>query len=384
MIQRSLKVKLSLSNEDKETLLETMEEYSKCFNFYSNWSSTNKSTSKKVAHSNSYQESKKLFPSLPTALIQSARDLALESNKNKRSKSVPIKKKHSSIRYDIRTFALRNQQLTLSSTNKRIKTIISLYPYIENYFKNWKLLKTGYLSKVGKHFYFTFLFESDKTKETQESKRTETVGLDRGIINVIATSEGELVSGKLLRKNKRKYLYLRRKLQAKGTRSAKRFLKRISRKEKRFSLDFLHCLSKKLIKNENVKTYVLENLSRIKPKKYNKKSNKVVSNWGFKQFETLLKYKAEQKGINVEFADPMFTSQICSGCQNQDKNSRNKGMYRCGVCKLRIHSDVNAAKNIKNRFLLTEKKQSFPSLSLEQGVVNPPNVNNKKLSFASS
>jgi IS605 OrfB family transposase len=245
-------------------------------------------------------------------------------------------------------------------------------------------LKTGYLSKVGKHFYFTFLFESDKTKETQESKRTETVGLDRGIINVIATSEGELVSGKLLRKNKRKYLYLRRKLQAKGTRSAKRFLKRISRKEKRFSLDFLHCLSKKLIKNENVKTYVLENLSRIKPKKYNKKSNKVVSNWGFKQFETLLKYKAEQKGINVEFADPMFTSQICSGCQNQDKNSRNKGMYRCGVCKLRIHSDVNAAKNIKNRFLLTEKKQSFPSLSLEQGVVNPPNVNNKKLSFASS
>jgi IS605 OrfB family transposase len=384
MIQRSLKVKLSLSNEDKETLLETMEEYSKCFNFYSNWSSTNKSTSKKVAHSNSYQESKKLFPSLPTALIQSARDLALESNKNKRSKSVPIKKKHSSIRYDIRTFTLRNQQLTLSSTNKRIKTIISLYPYIEFYFKNWKLLKTGYLSKVGKHFYFTFLFESDKTKETQESKRTETVGLDRGIINVIATSEGELVSGKLLRKNKRKYLYLRRKLQAKGTRSAKRFLKRISRKEKRFSLDFLHCLSKKLIKNENVKTYVLENLSRIKPKKYNKKSNKVVSNWGFKQFETLLKYKAEQKGINVEFADPMFTSQICSGCQNQDKNSRNKGMYRCGVCKLRIHSDVNAAKNIKNRFLLTEKKQSFPSLSLEQGVVNPPNVNNKKLSFASS
>jgi IS605 OrfB family transposase len=320
MVQRSLKVKLSLSPKDKETLLETMEEYSKCFNFYSNWSSVNKSTSKKVAHSNSYQESKKLFPTLPTALIQSARDLALESNKSKRSKTVPIKKKHSSIRYDVRTFSLRNQQLTLSSVDKRIKTIISFYPYIENYFKNWKLLNTGYLSKVGKYFYFTFLFESDKTQET---KGTETVGLDRGIINVIATSEGELVSGKPLRKNKRKYLYLRRKLQAKGTRSAKRFLKRISRKEKRFSLDFLHSLSKKLIKNENVKTYVLENLSGFKPKKHNKKSNKIVSNWGFKLFEGLLKYKAEQKGIEIKFVDPMFTSQICSGCQNQNKESRN-------------------------------------------------------------
>jgi IS605 OrfB family transposase len=379
MVQRSLKVKLSLSPKDKETLLETMEEYSKCFNFYSNWSSVNKSTSKKVAHSNSYQESKKLFPTLPTALIQSARDLALESNKSKRSKTVPIKKKHSSIRYDVRTFSLRNQQLTLSSVDKRIKTIISFYPYIENYFKNWKLLNTGYLSKVGKYFYFTFLFESDKTQET---KGTETVGLDRGIINVIATSEGELVSGKPLRKNKRKYLYLRRKLQAKGTRSAKRFLKRISRKEKRFSLDFLHSLSKKLIKNENVKTYVLENLSGFKPKKHNKKSNKIVSNWGFKLFEGLLKYKAEQKGIEIKFVDPMFTSQICSGCQNQNKESRNKGMYRCGVCKLKIHSDVNAAINIKNKFLLSEKKQSFPSLSLEQVAVNQPNVNNKKLLFA--
>ena len=379
MVQRSLRVKLSLSQKDKETLLETMEEYSKCFNFCSNWSSTNKSTSKKIAHSKTYQESKKLFPSLPTALIQSARDLALESNKSKRSKMVPIKKKHSSIRYDVRTFALRNQQLTLSSVDKRIKTIISLYSYIENYFKNWKLLKTGYLSKVGKHFYFTFLFESDKPQET---KGTETVGLDRGIINVIATSEGELVSGKPLRKNKRKYLYLKRKLQTKGTRSAKRFLKRISRKEKRFSLDFLHSLTKKLTKNENVKTYILENLSRFKPKKYNKKSNKVVSNWRFKQFENLLKYKAEQKGIEIKFVDAMFTSQICSGCQNQDKESRNKGMYRCRVCDLRIHSDINAAINIKNKLLKSQKLSS--SLSLKQVAVNQPNVNNKKLLFASS
>ena len=379
MVQRSLRVKLSLSQKDKETLLETMEEYSKCFNFCSNWSSTNKSTSKKIAHSKTYQESKKLFPSLPTALIQSARDLALESNKSKRSKTVPIKKKHSSIRYDVRTFSLRNQQLTLSSVDKRIKTIISFYPYIENYFKNWKLLNTGYLSKVGKHFYFTFLFESDKPQET---KGTETVGLDRGIINVIATSEGELVSGKPLRKNKRKYLYLKRKLQTKGTRSAKRFLKRISRKEKRFSLDFLHSLTKKLTKNENVKTYILENLSRFKPKKYNKKSNKVVSNWGFKQFENLLKYKAEQKGIEIKFVDAMFTSQICSGCQNQDKESRNKGMYRCRVCDLRIHSDINAAINIKNKLLKSQKLSS--SLSLKQVAVNQPNVNNKKLLFASS
>jgi putative transposase len=367
MVQRSLRVKLSLSLSDKETLLETMEEYSKCFNHYSIWSSVNNSISKKVAHAQTYQESKKLFPSLPTALIQSARDLALEANKSKRGKIVPTKKKHSAIRYDARTFTLRNQQLTLSSVENRIKIIIFIYDYAKDYFENWKLLKTGYLSKIGKHFYFTFLFESDKI---QKSNGGETVGLDRGIINVIATSKGELVSGKLLRKNKRKYLYLKRKLQAKGTRSTKRLLKIISTKEKRFSLDFLHSLTKRMVLDSNVKTYVLENLSRIKSKRYNKKSNKIISNWGFKLFEGLLKYKTELKGIKIEFVDARYTSQICSGCQQQDKASRDKGIYRCKVCGLKIHADINAAINIRNRFLLT----SFPSLTLEQGAVNHPNV----------
>jgi len=355
-----------LSNKDKETLLRTMEEYSKCFNYCSNWSSTNNSTSRKLAHTQTYQECKKLSTNLPTALIQSAMNLALNANKSKRRKTVPVKKKHSSIRYTTKTFTLRNQELTISSIEGRIKIIISIYDYAKNYFENWKLLKTGYLSKIGKQFYFTFLFESDKI---QKINGTETVGLDRGIINVIATSNKELISGKPLRKNKRKYLYLKRKLQAKGTRSAKKLLKKISRKEKRFSLNFLHSLTKKMVSTINVETYVLENLSRIKTKKYNKKSNKIISNWGFKLFEELLKYKAEAKGINIEYVDPSYTSQICSDCQNLDKESRNKGMYSCKLCGLKIHADINAAINIKNRFLETK---SFPSLTLEQAVVDQP------------
>jgi IS605 OrfB family transposase len=125
-----------------------------------------------------------------------------------------------------------------------------------------------------------------------------------------------------------------------------------------------------MVSSGNVKTYVLENLSRIKSKRCNKKSNKIVSNWGFKLFEGLLKYKAELKGIKIEFVDARYTSQICSGCQQQDKASRDKGIYRCKVCGLKIHADINAAINIRNRFLLT----SFPSLTLEQGAVNHPNV----------
>ena len=348
-----------------------MEEYSKVFNFYSNWSNQNKSTSKKLAHKKTYEQSKKLFH-LPTALIQSARDMALEANKNNKKKVIPLKKKYSSIRYDVRSSTLRGNQLTLSSQENRIKTIISIPDYAKEYFENWRLLKSGYLSLKDKTLYFTFTFEKENPKPIIG---TEIIGLDRGIINVIATNKGELVSGKPLRKNKRKHLYLRRKLQSKGTRSAKRLLKKIGRKEKRFSLNFLHCLSKQLVKNTNVSTYVLEKLTRIKSKKYNKKSNKNTGNWGFKLFENLLKYKAESKGINISFVDATYTSQICSCCQNKNKENRNKGLYSCDVCGLKIHADTNAAINIRNRYILNPS----PNLSLGQAAFNQPNVKGSSL-----
>lgn len=374
-MRRAAKIKLSLKDEEKIILQETMKEYSKVFNFYSNWSVQNNSTSKKKAHELTYQQSKELF-SLPTALIQSARDMALEACKNKKKKTIPLKKKYSSIRYDQRTMTLRGNQLTLSSKENRIKTIININDFAKNYFDNWQLLRTGYLKKQDKNLYFVFSF---KTENIQTTKGNEIIGLDRGIINTIATSKGELFSGKELRKNKRKHLYLKRKLQSKGTRSAKRLLKKLSRKEKRFSNNFLHCLTKKLANDINVKTYVLENLTKIKSKKHNKKSNKIISNWGFKLFEELLKYKAEIKGITIEFVDARFTSQICSNCQNKDKENRKNGLYFCNLCELKIHADINAAINIKNRYILKLSQNS----SFEQADVNQPNVSERNLGLIS-
>jgi putative transposase len=379
MRQRAVKVKLNISENEKSTLLQTMKIFSDVFNFYSAWSSqNNNSTSKLKAHKETYQQTKSMFH-LPSALIQSARDMALESCKNKRKKHAPKKKQTSSIRYDQRTFTLRGEQLTISSIEKRIKTIIKLSNYSIEYFNSWKLLKTGYLSLQGKNLYFTFLFEKEAVSNKQVGK---IVGLDRGIINTIATSEGILYTGKALRKNKRKHMYLKRRLQAKGTRSARKRLKGLSGKEKRFSDNFLHCMAKNLANDTDVSTYVLENLTKIKSKKYNNKSNKIVSNWGFKRFETLLKYKTEASGIKIEFVDARFTSQICSCCGMIDKQARNKGIYTCSRCCLTIHSDINAAINIRNRYIF--EQQSFPNETLGQGAVNHPNVNDFQESFSSS
>ena len=63
------------------------------------------------------------------------------------------------------------------------------------------------------------------------------VGLDRGIYNIVTTSEGVHYGAKDVRRVKRKYNHVRSVLQEKGTRSARRRLKAISGCEKRFVHD---------------------------------------------------------------------------------------------------------------------------------------------------
>ena len=70
-----------------------------------------------------------------------------------------------------------------------------------------------------------------------------------------------------IRKHQRKYLYLRSKLQAKGTVSAKRHLKRLSGKQMRFSKNLNHCISKKLVNSE----YELENNADLTYVSFSKK-----------------------------------------------------------------------------------------------------------------
>jgi putative transposase len=69
------------------------------------------------------------------------------------------------------------------------------------------------------------------------------LGADLGIVSIAATSDGQIMAGRTLNRCRRRQQNLRRKLQAKGTKSAKRLLKRRARREARFARDTNHCLS---------------------------------------------------------------------------------------------------------------------------------------------
>lgn len=374
-MNRTIKIKLQLSQHDVQVLRETQKIVSSCFNDHVAWSFEKKSWSKLAAHKELYFPQREKFPQLPSAMLQSTRDTALESVKAIKFKFIPKKSENSGIRYDKRLFTLRGQQLTLSSVNGRIKTIIQFPEWCSEIVKEGKAQGIQLCwDKKRSQFNANLVFKLPDIKPKVDGT---VVGLDRGLINLVTTSAGEIYDGKSVRKNQRKFLYLRKKLSAKGTRSAKRLLRKISGKEQRFSRDVNHVIAKKLASRNEVKTYVIEDLTGIRRQKRGRKMNKLLASWSFKQLESFLTYKCEAQGISVEKVDARYTSQKCSCCGQIKKENRQGGRYSCNRCGFKGHADINAAVNIRDRWV----SQSSHSLHCEQDAVNHPHGDNRDVEF---
>src|SRR3990167_10550697 len=92
---------------------------------------------------------------------------------------------------------------------------------------------------------------------------TSTLGIDLGLKNLVVLSNGIFIKSNYVRRIKRKYAYLRKQLQSKGTRSAKRKLQCLSGRERRFIVDYNHSISKK-IANLCYGITAMENLNDIR------------------------------------------------------------------------------------------------------------------------
>jgi putative transposase len=91
------------------------------------------------------------------------------------------------------------------------------------------------------------------------------LGVDFGITRIASDSEGQSFSGAQVRNLRKRHRRLRARLQSKGTKSAKRLLKKRSLKEKRFAKDINHQISKAIVdKAQRTKqVIVLEDLKSV-------------------------------------------------------------------------------------------------------------------------
>jgi IS605 OrfB family transposase len=179
------------------------------------------------------------------------------------------------------------------------------------------------------------------------------LGVDRGIANIAYDSDGTRHAGDKLNGYRRRQQRLRKRLQAKGPKSARRLLARRNKKEARHAADVNHRIAKTIV-TEAERTgrgIAVENLTGIRERVRLRKPQRVtLPSWSFHQLGAFLTYKARRAGVPLVEVDPRYTSQTCSACGHRDKRNRvDQGTFICRSCGVVAHADHNAALNIAHR-----------------------------------
>jgi len=101
---------------------------------------------------------------------------------------------------------------------------------------------------------------------SQTKSVTDVLGLDLGLVNIAADSDGIMYSGEAIETKRRIYAHRRRNLQRKNTKAAKRKLKKISGKQARYQKDTNHLISKRIVQNaqDTGRAIALEDLGGIR------------------------------------------------------------------------------------------------------------------------
>jgi len=362
-MQRAISLNIPIEDE----ILETIKQYNIICNLHVQKCFELKTNSKNKLHEALYREIRKQFPDFPSALIQCARDNAVEMLKGNKYKRKTTKSLFSSIRFDLRTSKvfLESEQLQLTTIKGRKKYSIKIPKYFYKYF-SWKI--KGVIVGVHRKKCRIKVVVENGTAVTSSNNK-DVLGIDLGINNFAVCSDYTIIKASKIKKIKRRYAYLRRKLQAIGTPSAKRKLKKISGGERRFMADYNHCLSKK-IAGKPFGVFALENLKNVRKGRKGKKFNRMRSNWAYAQFRQFLVYKAEEMGKQVILVDPKSTSLRCSRCGFIDKFNRDKGSFHCKSCGFSHNADLNASFNIfqLGKALLDRLPVNQPIVTTDEGI----------------
>jgi IS605 OrfB family transposase len=198
-----------------------------------------------------------------------------------------------------------------------------------------------------------FLIATCEVPEAEQIDPADFLGVDLGIVNIATTSDGKIYAGRELNRYRCRQLRLRAKLQKKGTKSAKRVLKRQRRKESRKATEANHIISKRIV-TEAERTgrgIGMEDLAGIRERVRLRKPQRVaLHSWAFAQLGQFVEHKARRAGVPVLFVDPAYTSRRCAECGHTEKANRvSQAWFACRSCGVVAHADRNASRNIRAR-----------------------------------
>src|SRR5207248_5516832 len=140
---------------------------------------------------------------------------------------------------------------------------------------------------------------------------------------------------------------LRQRLQKRGTKSAKRHLKKLSGKEARFKKNTNHVISKRIVNkakanNQGIATEELRHVRTRTEARLRHSQRSRHSSWSFAQLRFFLTYKAALAGVPLHVVDPRNTSRTCSACGHCAKeNRKSQASFVCQQCGYTDYADRN-------------------------------------------
>lgn len=217
-------------------------------------------------------------------------------------------------------------------------------------------IKTCTIKQVpsGKYFISVLFEDNANNKPLKQITEDTTIGIDLGIKDFCAISNGEKISNpKFLNKYLNKLKIEQQKLSKKQKGSKNREKQRIKvakihEKITNIRKDFLHKLSTKLTNDNQISTICLETLN-IKVMLKNKQLSRSISDVSWYSFTQMLEYKAKRNGINIlKIGQFEPSTKLCTCGYINHNLTLSDREWVCPICNTHHDRDVLASNNIKN------------------------------------
>lgn len=349
-LTRTVCVKLDVG-ESAPTLATTQAAFNHAATWIASVCWTEGITNTNTAHHRVYGETRFRF-GLGAQLACCARAKAVEAIKAAKANgkdTCPTFGPYGSIRYDARTFRLMAlDRVSLNTLSGRVVCRMLPGPRQHAMLVDpaWKIGGADLVRRDG--VYYLHVTQSTGAPTTDSSGGT--LGVDLGQVQLAVDSDGQAFSGGKVKGVRHYYAKRRAILQHVGTKSAKRRLKQIKRRESRFQRDTNHVISKTLVAKAAAtrKALALEDLKGIRERVTVRRVDRSYRlSWAFFQLREFVSYKAAAAGVSLVLVNPRNTSKSCSACGHCERGNRqSQASFLCRSCGFACNADLNAALNI--------------------------------------
>ena len=338
-------VKLLPSSAQANTLRETLRRSNAASNYISELAWAKRVFGKHALQKLTYHEVKSRFELAAQAAIQAVRKVADSYRLDKKTNRVY--RKFGSIAYDDRILSWKSEVSEVS-----IWTVAGCekMPFTcDERARRMLATRRGESDLVYRDGKF-YLHATVEVEEPPSGEPEDWLGVDLGIVALATDSDGEAHTSERVEKSRKRYERIRSKLQSAGTKSAKRHLKKLAKRERRMKRDTNHVISKRLVSKaaESNRGISLEDLTGIRERSTVRRSQRSRhGKWAFRELRLFVSYKARLAGVALKTVDPRNTSSTCSECGHCEKaNRKSRDDFLCKSCGFEASADHNAAINI--------------------------------------